>query len=101
MKPSDYNLSLTVFFITYSIFGKISSQSLANQSRGSFQRLSQISQTPYLASHYNGHMGWNAALDGLRQNLTRIVGLSHHAWYLRSRTLSRSQLLSFLLVQAK
>lgn len=81
MNNDQFLMTLTIFFITYSLFGTCTCVQVS-PSRGPVQYLPQEIQTPYLASHHHGHLGWNASLDGVRQELWGTVACSCVAWCL-------------------
>ena len=67
MTPDQYNMTLTIFFITYSLFGtkflKLPEPYLLT--RGPIQYLSQAIQTSYMASNHHGPLGSSPIVDGL------------------------------------
>jgi hypothetical protein len=100
MTSDQYNMTLTVFFITYSLFGSNHVCPLLT-SRDPVECPSKEIQATYLASHKYGAMGRRSSLNGLRQDVRATYRRTYIVGHFRGRTLSRSQLLSVLLVQKK
>jgi hypothetical protein len=102
MTADQFYMTLTIFFITYSIFGE-TDQALKRCliDRGPVQCIPQKIQASPLASSYYGLLGRHAAMDGLRKVLRRASPCESVAWRFRGRTFPRSQLLPFMLVQTE
>jgi len=82
MNNDQFLMTLTIFFITYSLFGIAAFCVPVSLFRGSVQHLPQKVQATYLAPGHHDHLGCNAPLDGFCQKLWRTASCPCLAWCL-------------------